>query len=397
MKILHIGKYFHPAHGGIESFLMDLTRESARQGVRQGVLVHAQPGAPDGPGGSGGPENHAGFPFLDYFERVACYGSLGYAPISPAFGARLGAAVRQFQPDLLALHLPNPSAFWALLSPAARRIPWLVHWHADASGPEFEPVVRMLYPLYRPFEQALLARAARVIVTSPPYLQASRALRRWQARCRVVPLGLARERLEKRQACRISPGWDGGTRLRLLAVGRLTPYKGLDVLIRAMVRTRAELVIVGDGPERSRLERLIAELGLAGRVHRVGGASDAIRNELLSQCDLLCLPSLNRAEAFGISVLEAMAMGKPALVSQLPGSGLPWLVQDGRTGWHAPPGDADALAACINRLDDDRAGVAACGARAAVRYREHFDLHRVTGQIIALQQQVLGTHRHRPG
>lgn len=388
MRVLHIGKHFHPSHGGIESFLFDLASASASLGSEQGVLVHAQHGQ------NPGRQDQGRYAFLRYLDRVKTWGTFGYAPISPSFGQRLHVAIQGFKPDMLYLHLPNPSTFWALVLPSARRVPWVIHWHADASAPEFDRIVRLLYPLYRPFEQALLARASQVIVTSPPYLDASRALARWQAKCHVVPLGLNTERLAGRDECAVSAGWDSGNSLRLLAVGRLTPYKGLDVLIRAMAQTQAQLAIIGEGTERARLEHLIAELGLQTRVHLLGSMSDGARNFLLSQCDLVCLPSLNRAEAFGISVLEAMAMGKPALVSKLEGSGLPWLVEDGRTGWHAQPGDPAGLAERINWLDTNRSEVAASGERAAERYREHFDINRVTGRIIELQQQIIKTSQH---
>lgn len=389
MRILHVGKYFHPSHGGIESFLYDLASASARLGTEQGLIVHARHG--ENPGGL----DQDRYPFLRYFDRVKAWGTLGYAPVSPSFGQRLHRAIRGFNPDVLHLHMPNPSAFWALALPAARRIPWVIHWHADAAAPEFERVVRLLYPLYRPFEQALLARARQVIVTSPPYLQGSQALTRWHGKCRVVPLGLNTERLSSRDASAVSPDWDSGKSLRLLAVGRLTPYKGLEVLVRAMAHTRAQMAIVGEGAERAGLERLIDELKLDQQVHLIGGASDAVRNGLLNQCDLVCLPSLNRAEAFGISVLEAMAMGKPALVSKLPGSGLPWLVEDGRTGWHVRPDDATALSERINWLDKHREEIAASGRRAAARYRDHFDIDRVSEQIIELQQHILGASQHQ--
>ena len=391
MKILHIGKYFHPAHGGIESFVLDLASASARQGVRQGVLVHAHPGASQSPAGQSCDRND--YPFLDYFDRVPTYGSFGYAPISPGFRGRLALALRQFQPQLLHLHLPNPSAFWALSLAQARRIPWIIHWHADAAGPEFERLVRWLYPLYRPFEQAVLAHAQCIIVTSPPYLQASRALKRWQAKCRVVPLGLDSERLQPREPVTISPDWDQGHSLRILAVGRLTPYKGLDRLIEAMADSPAQLVILGGGSQHARLAQLIGERGLQQRVHLMGGASDASRNSLLAQCDLVCQPSLNRAEAFGISVLEAMAAGKPALVSKLEGSGLSWLVQDGHTGWHVAPGDAAALAERIHWLAAHRPHITASGEHAAARYRAHFAIDRVAAQVIELQQTLVDAHR----
>lgn len=383
MKILHIGKYFYPSHGGIESFLMDLACESAAQGVSQGILAHAQPAERSGQADLGE------FPFLRYFDRVATLGSFGYAPISPKFRRRLNLALKRFSPDLLYLHLPNPSAFWALTSGQARRRPWIIHWHSDASGPQFDRLVRALYPLYRPFEQALLRRADRVIVTSRPYLENSLALKPWRSKCDVVPLGLGSQRVEARTSHPAGEYWSGHSALRILAVGRLTPYKGFDVLIRAMAKTKARLIIAGEGIQRPELEQLVRRHQLEDRVHLIGAVSDSARNFLLAQCHLFCLPSLNRAEAFGISVLEAMALGKPALVSEVSGSGLPWLVRDGRTGWHVEPGNTEALAAKINWLEAHRSALATAGAQARQRYVDHFDIRHVARQIIEIQRQTV--------
>ena len=383
MKILHIGKYFHPSCGGIETVLMDLTRASRRAGVEQGVLVHQQ-----------GKENagaiDAGqFPFLQYFCRAKTVGSLSYAPLSPGFPLELTRALQSFQPDLLDLHMPNPSVFWALLNRQARKIPWIVHWHSDASGPEFASSVRLLYPLYQPFEQWLLAHARRIIVTSPPYLEHSRALRKWRDKCEIVPLGLEPDRLACPPAVKNSPAWQYGDRLRILAVGRLTPYKGFDVLLRALAHTEAELVIAGAGAERKRLQRLARDLQISERVSFPGAVSDAVRNALLESCDLLCLPSQTRAEAFGISVLEGMAVGKPAVVSNIQGSGLPWLVNDGLTGWHVRPGDSDDLADRIKALDRDRGTIVAMGARARQRFEDHFHIDPVSLQTISVQRAAI--------
>ena len=121
---------------------------------------------------------------------AACHGQFLYAPVSPAFPLLLSRLIREFKPDLLHLHMPNTSAFWALLSPAARRLPWLVHWHADVPLDVRRPAVRAMYALYRPFEQALLRRAKSIIATSAPYLDSSAALRPWIGKTQVVPLGL---------------------------------------------------------------------------------------------------------------------------------------------------------------------------------------------------------------
>ena len=124
----------------------------------------------------------------------------------------------EFRPDVLHLHLPNTSAFWALKSRRARAIPWVVHWHSDVIGPGLDAKLKLFYPLYRPFEQALLKRADAVIATSPPYLESSRALQPFRDKCRVIPLGLDPARLEP-SATATASVWRNDGRLKVLAVG----------------------------------------------------------------------------------------------------------------------------------------------------------------------------------
>src|SRR5690606_2868300 len=121
---------------------------------------------------------------------AACPGQLAYAPLSPGFRRALATMIARHRPQLLHLHMPNPSAFWALSLPVARRLPWLVHWHSDIPLAQAPGMVRLLYPAYRPFQRALLSRAARIVATSPEYRDASAALKPWLDKTTVVPLGM---------------------------------------------------------------------------------------------------------------------------------------------------------------------------------------------------------------
>src|SRR5690606_2081970 len=146
-----------------------------------------------------------------------------FAPISPAFPLWLARAVKRWRPEVIHIHMPNLSAFWALLLPRARSVPWVIHWHSDIELSRRS--LRLAYPHYHLLERALLEGADTIIVTSPQYLEASQPLFPWRHKCHVVPLGVDPQRLPE-----VAPGeteglWHG-ERLRLLAVGRLTYYKG---------------------------------------------------------------------------------------------------------------------------------------------------------------------------
>lgn len=378
MRVLHIGKFFAPFAGGIENFMLDLLPACAELGVEQALLVHESPRGHRAP--------PVKFGFLADFERVPMFGQLSYAPVSPGFRAALDRMIDRFDPDLVHLHLPNTSAFWALASSRARRLPWVVHWHSDVIGPGLDPKLKALYPLYRPFEQALLRRARVIVATSQPYLESSPALAPWRDRCTVIPLGLDPARIEARDE-RLQV-WSGPPRLRVLAVGRLTRYKGFETLIRAAAGVDGvELVIAGDGPQRRRLEHLIA--GSGGPVRLLGGVSDPVRNALMQSCDVFCLPSINRAEAFGLSLVEAMALGKPAIATRVPGSGMGWVIEHERTGWLVEPGDAGPLADLLARLVRDREPLSRCSRNALARFEAHFRIEAVARQITGLYRTLV--------
>jgi len=388
MRVLHLGKFFPPFAGGMESFLADLLAALPTKGVTTAALVHDHR-----PGQRGQWPKPAELPLV---YRAPCYGRLLYAPLSPAFPFWLNRAIHEFQPDLLHLHLPNPSAFWALALPAARRLPWVIQWQADVVATPLDRWLGRAYRLYRPLEQRLLAASQAVIVASPPYLDASAALTRWRDRCHIIPLGIdpARIPVPEPSARQRAEAWWGQTGFRILAIGRLTYYKGHDVLVRAVTElTNSRTLIVGTGDRQTQLATLIQTLGLDGRVVLPGFQPDADLNALLATCDVLCLPSLDRAEAFGLVLLEAMRFGKPVVVSDISGSGAGWVTQQAGHGRLTPPGDTGALAAALRALRDDPAQRAALGRSGKTALREQFGIGRVAEATVKLYQQILSGYQ----
>lgn len=378
MRVLHVGKYFPPFAGGMENFLYDLLHGLQKKGVDTAALVH----------------DHVPFrretrdqtPLAVPVYRAAVYGRFLYAPLSPGFPLLMRRVLRQFKPDLLYLHLPNTSAFWVLVSGMAQRIPWIIHWHSDVVSSTIDARMAMAYRLYRPFETMLLRRARMIIATSPPYLAASRALAPYRSKTRVIPLGLdeARYRLpDNRYRQWAEKTWGPGKRLRILTIGRLTYYKGHEVLVDAVRDTAGvTALIIGDGERKKCLQDRIARYGIGDKIRLSGFLSAAELNALLASCDCLCLPSIERTEAFGLVLLEAMRFGKPVIASRVPGSGIGWVVEHNQTGELVPPGDSAALSAAITRM----AGRATCrtwGRAARVSFEQRFRMAAVTRQILA--------------
>lgn len=161
--------------------------------------------------------------------------------------------------------------------------------------------------------------------------------------------------------------------LRLIYVGRLAPRKGLLESLEALRLARgrgigARLVIAGGGPEEARLRHYVRDFGLVRDVTFVGPAYGEHKARLLAQADILLLPSYS--EGLPYALLEAMASGVVPVVT--PVGAVPEVVNDGEHGVFVEPRDAAAIAAAIEALAGDRAGVlrmsAACRRRAALGY-----------------------------
>ena len=137
----------------------------------------------------------------------------------------------------------------------------------------------------------------------------------------------------------------------VLGLGRLVFQKGFDLLIEAFYKAELSLhlVIAGEGPERGKLEQLAMELGLRDRVKFVGRADRKMAVALFSGCRFFVTPS--RLEPMGIVNLEAMALGKAVVASNV--GGIPEIVVEGETGLLFPPGDVIALSERMRYLEEN--------------------------------------------
>lgn len=394
---LHVGKYFPPFAGGMERFLADLLEAQRNDGLRVGAIVHDHrrwlrgertPAASfEQPIKDGKPDDGRPIPLY----RVPSMGRLLYAPISPQFPFWLSRAIRGERPKVLHLHLPNTSAFWALLLPEARKIPWVIHWHADVVPSRYSAGLKLAYPFYHPLEQRLLRKAAFIVATSPDYLESSKALRPWRGKCRVIPIGINPGRIPRMSdnARRRAESRWGNATFRVLTVGRLTYYKGHEHLIEAMREVPGtRLIVVGDGERREFLSSLVADLGMGERIVMTGSLPPDHMHALLESCDCLCLPSIERTEAFGVALVEAMAHGKAVVACDIPGSGVGWVVRNGETGYLVSPENPGAMARALASLARDREASSRMGGRGRKRYENLFQIGRVSDEIRHLYERA---------
>jgi glycosyltransferase involved in cell wall biosynthesis len=181
---------------------------------------------------------------------------------------------------------------------------------------------------------------------------------------------------------------------RSACLRRLVYYKGVDVLLRAMPRVDADLIVIGCGPLEAHLRGLASESGIASRATFLPPQHGDELSAWYHAADVLCLPSVARSEAFGLVQIEAHAAGTPVVSTDLP-TGVPYANPDGVTGLTVPPGDSLALAAALNRLLDDDDLRARLGRQAQARALRDFTVPRMVTGTLDVYTEAIARHAHK--
>lgn len=389
LRIVQLGKYYPPAQGGIEQHTRTLAQGLAQLGCQMAVVV----------------VNHqdrrgrdvtyrpvavtADCQEWDGAVRVYRAGRWFHAwrtDICPRLPALLSRLQRTFRPHLWHLHAPNITMLAALwLVPGLS--PLVITHHSDIirqRGGEY---------LIRTAEVRLYRRAQAIVTTSVSYAAGSPLLQRFRSKVFAVPLGINVTAYSQPEAEVLEEA--GRWRRRYgqplwLCVGRMTPYKGFDVAIRALQQVPGQLLLVGSGPEEGRWRQLAERLGLQARVHFLGTVEEAVLRVAYRAATALWFPSRNRAEGFGLVQVEAMASGCPVINTAIAHSGVPWVCRHEQEGLTVPADDADALAQAAHRLWQD-AGLRARLSTAALHRAAEFDSRLMCQRYLELYQQVMAS------
>ncbi len=370
MRVIHLYKDFAPVVGGIENHVRVLAQAQRAHGMDVEVLV-------TNTGRETVRQSFDGVPVTKTGRQL----NISSAPISLGFYPALWRL--EAGADIAHAHLPYPPGeLGHLLLGRSRRL--VLSYHSDIVRQ------RVLGAVYSPFLRLLLRRAQRIAVASPAYIRTSPFLAPVADKCRVLPYGIDLDAFAATPAVHAA-----AAELRaghapkpiLTFVGKFRHYKGVNVLLEAMHRLDAHLLIIGSGPLEADL-RHQATTGVADRVTFMGEVSDADKLVALHASDLFVLPSTNRAEAFGIVLIEAMACGLPLISTEL-GTGTSFVNQHEVTGLVVPPNDPVALAAAIQRLLADPDRRAQMAAAAQTRVRAEFSREIMVQRMLDLYHETL--------
>ena len=299
-----------------------------------------------------GTQNVSGVKIVRHRVLTKLYGT----PIMPTLLSQLS----KVEADILHGNFPSPYiAFMVALTSTRRNIPAVLTWHNDlppvTSTARFliETHDRLVLPRYIPAYR-------RIISTSSDYASRSRILQKYRTSLRIVPNGV--------DCNRFTPSTNGaevreklhvGNKFTILFVGALTQwhrYKGLEVLLHAVKLTLAKstslhLIVVGEGELRARYVSLSRQIGLDRCTVFAGNVDDKELPAYYAACNVLVLPSKDRSEGFGLTLLEANATGKPVIASNV--GGIPSVVRQEYNGLLVPPNDPKALSEAVLTLTRD--------------------------------------------
>jgi glycosyltransferase involved in cell wall biosynthesis len=286
MKIIQISPYFPPHVGGVEYHVKELAEGLARRGHQ--VSVASSCGRWNG--------EMVNIPSIDLF----------YSPIP--------IKLPKFQADVFHSHIPSPLFAFMMRG----ETPQVVTYHNDVVIPEKLNGYTMPHPFAASLEKInekmvrpVLDEARVVIATTKSYASTSPILKDYLHKLKIVPNAI--------NVSLYPPVQKKGN--YVLYAGRMISYKGVETLIVAMSevqkRTDLELLLVGDGYDRSRLEDLSRRLHVRARF--TGRLERSMFIDTISRAEVLVLPTQNRLEAFGIVLLEAMACETPVLAFDTPG------------------------------------------------------------------------------
>ena len=382
MKILQLGK-FYPIFGGVEKVMWELTRGvSAREVECDMLCAGLKEEIPNHMRGSSNPRKtvvircneHGNIIIVHAIKKVAA------TMIAPRMIAKLRRICSDY--DIIQVHHPDPMAALALrLSGYKGKV--ILHWHSDIIKQ------KNLLKFYLPLQRWLIGRADVIVGTSPVYVKESPYLKDVQDKVTAIPIGTRPVKYTSDGAERVFKNF-GGDHI-VYSLGRLIGYKGYEYLVSAAgyLPDNYRVLIGGNGPLKQALQDQVFNSGLKDKVHLLGFVDDEKIASFYSACDCFVLSSNMKTEAFGIVQIEAMSIGKPVVATKIPGSGVSWVNEHGKSGLNVPINDAEALAKAIMQVceDPERHERFCIGARE--RYEKMFTYEAMIDNFLALYKKLL--------
>lgn len=360
-RVLQVGKYYAPSKGGIETVTQEIMQGlNAAETFTCDLLCFSEDTKSHKIKRDGGT-----------VYKTASLCKLNSMSISPLYLLQFFRLHKKY--DILHLHHPNPMAFLALFlfRPKARIV---MQWHSDIIKQ------KRLLKLLKPLQDFALGYADVIVATSQNYATHSEQLREHMSKVKIVPLGI--EPLPK-----VKPSDKYKNRKLIFAIGRLVSYKGFKYLIESarFLDDSYLILIAGEGELKESLQNEIKRYHLQTKVELLGGITQEQKYTLLTSCDIFCLPSITKAEAFGVVMLEAMSYAKPIVSTNLQDSGISWVNEDGVSGLYVAPKSPKGLAEAFEKIMNDEKLYVIMAKNAKQRFYKCFTVEKMIEKLLKIE------------
>jgi glycosyltransferase involved in cell wall biosynthesis len=373
MKILHVYKDYYPVLGGIENHIRLLCSELAKdENIEVKVLVTNT-------------NLRTSIQFLEGVKIIKAGRFVKVASTPLSFS--LFWWMKRLRPDIVHLHFPYPLGELATLFMGNyKKI--VLTYHSDIIKQ------KRLSTLYKPFLRKLFNKVDVIIASNNKYAQSSQVLTQYHHKVEILPYGIDIGRFEKRNERRVHEIQEKYGSPLILFVGKFRYYKGLKYLLEASKEVEAKFLLIGGGALHSELERYVVENSLQEKVCFLGEVNNDDLLSYYQASDIFVLPSSHRSEAFGISLLEAMACQLPLISTEL-GTGTSFVNLHNQTGIVVPPCDHKALSQAINYLLTNKELRIKLGEAGRQRVEGEFSKKLMVERIKCLYCRVLGIEKYR--
>lgn len=364
MKILHITKYLNTQYGGIESYTNSICNELYKRYKKIDVI-------------SFGSKNK----LLIKNKYNIIFFPINFiifsAPISIQMFFFLKKKINQYK--LVHIYLPNPWAVLLIYLFAKKNIKIVISWGSDIINQKISKIFLNF------FHRKLLKISSVIIGLSKIYINHSLDLKEFKYKLDIVPPIL-------KNVSTINKNYS--KKIRILFVGRLVKYKSLDVLIKSIgtLPNNYSLTIVGDGPEYENLFNLSLKYNLNDRVFFLKNISEKNKSLEYKKASIFCMCSKNRAESFGISLLEAINYSLPLVVSNVKGSGMREMIINNYNGFLFKNNSSKDLARKIKKIGGSRKLNKIFSKNSKNLFIKNFSEIKLSNKIINIYKKVLSNN-----
>lgn len=383
-RVLQIPNYQYPHIGGIEQVARDIADALLNNENIYQKMICFNEDAQDGDYIC--KRRETVYDKVDGVEvvRCGCIAKVASQSISLTYPKELKKIIKNFKPDIVIFHYPNPFVSFFLLPLLPKSAKFILYWHLDITKQ------KVLGKLFHRQTIKLLKRADQIVATSPNYIIGSPYLSQFKKKCIVIPNCIRAERLNvtdiiRKKSEEIKKKYEKKT--ICFAVGRHVPYKGITYLIQAskFLDDSFAILIGGTGPLTSSLKQ---EAGSDKKIQFLGRVSDEDLIAYYLACDIFTFPSITKNEAFGIALAEGMYFNNPAVTFTIPGSGVNYVNINGVTGIECPNGDVKAFSSALKQLQLDNEKSKVYGEAARKRVEELFMFEQMKEKIEKLVREI---------